>query len=327
MSVVEVVSRSGSTTPAPPATASWMRIGELSRRVGVSVACLRVWERRYGLLTPRRTPGNQRLYSTVDETRGRLMQRYLAQGLPTRQAAEHVSASRLTVRPGAGSGVDQNEVQTAHRELREALDRFDETAAQRVLERLFVADAPVTGFRVVLLPYLRGVGERWGTGHLNVAQEHFASNFLHARLLAMARGWDRGLGARVLLACAPGEQHTLGLIAFGVAMHALGWRVVYLGADTPMEMVTQAAAATRPDLVVLYAAMSERLEPHRDALIRLGAEWRCAVAGEGASSALAARAGVRHLPDDPISTAETLSVFGTVADGANGSGSGGDSRS
>src|SRR5215212_4171625 len=120
MSVVEVVSRSRSTTPAPPATAAWMRIGE----------------RRYGLLAPRRTPGNQRLYSPVDETRVRLMQRYLAQGLSPRQAAEQVSASRLTVRPGAGSGVDQNEVQTAHRELREALDRFDETAAQRVLERL-----------------------------------------------------------------------------------------------------------------------------------------------------------------------------------------------
>jgi MerR family transcriptional regulator, light-induced transcriptional regulator len=296
-----------------------MRIGELSRRVGVSVACLRVWERRYGLLTPRRTPGNQRLYSTIDETRVRLMQRYLAQGLPTRQAAEQVSASRLTVRPGAGSGVDENEVRAALRELRAALDRFDEAAAHRVLERLFVAYAPVTVIRDVLLPYLHGVGERWAGGHLTVAQEHFASNFLHARLLAMARGWDRGLGARVLLACAPGEQHTLGLIAFGVAMHALGWRVVYLGADTPMEMVTQAAAVTRPDLVVLYAAMSERLEPHRDALIRLGAEWRCAVAGRGACAALAATAGVRHLPDDPISTAETLSVFGTAADGVSGS--------
>ena len=286
-----------------------MRIGELSRRVGVSVECLRVWERRYGLLAPRRTPGNQRLYSPVDETRVRLMQRYLAQGLSPRQAAEQVSASRLTVRPGAGSGVEQDEVRTAHRELREALDRFDETAAQRVLERLVIAYAPVTVIRDVLLPYLREVGDRWAVGHLSVAQEHFASNFLHARLLAMARGWDRGLGPRVLLACAPGEQHTLGVIAFGIAMHALGWRVVYLGADTPMDMIDQAAAATRPDLIVLYAAMPEHLEPHLDALRRLGATWRCAVAGEGASTAFAASAAVRHLADDPISTAERLSTI------------------
>jgi MerR family transcriptional regulator, light-induced transcriptional regulator len=309
MSVVEVVSSSRPQKAVPPATASWMRIGELSRRVGLSVERLRVWERRYGLLTPRRTAGNQRLYSTVDEARVRLMQRYLAQGLPARQAAEQVSASRLTVRPGGASGVAREEVRTAHRELRAALDGFDETAAQRVLERLFVVYTPITVIRDVLLPYLREIGERWADGHLSVAQEHFASNFLHARLLATARGWDRGLGARVLLACAPGEHHTFGVIAFGVAMHGLGWRVVYLGADTPIDMVVQAAAATEPDLVVVYAAMTERLEPHRDALTELGAGWPCAIAGEGASPALAESAGVRHLADDPITTAEALSTF------------------
>ena len=285
-----------------------MRIGELSRRVGVSVECLRIWERRYGLLAPRRTAGNQRLYSTVDEMRVRLMQRYVAQGLSPRQAAEQASSSRLTVRAGAGAGIAEGEVRTAHRQLQAALDSFDETAAQRVLERLFVAYTPVTVIRDVLLPYMREVGERWASGHLSVAQEHFASNFLHARLLAMARGWDRGLGARVLVACAPGEHHTLGVIAFGVAMHALGWRVVYLGAATPMETVAQAATATTPDLVVVYAAMAEHLEPHRDALADLAATWRCAIAGAGASPALAEAAGVRYLPDDPISTAEALSA-------------------
>src|SRR5918998_6628894 len=124
MSVVEVVSRSRPERGAPPATASWMRIGELSRRVGVSVECLRVWERRYGLLTPRRTAGNQRLYSTVDELRVRLMQRYLAQGMSARQAAEQASASRLTVRAGAGAGVGGAEVRLAHPDLRAALARF-----------------------------------------------------------------------------------------------------------------------------------------------------------------------------------------------------------
>ncbi|MEA2180029.1 MAG: MerR family transcriptional regulator, light-induced transcriptional regulator [Solirubrobacteraceae bacterium] len=286
-----------------------MRIGELSRRVGVSIECLRVWERRYGLLTPRRTAGNQRLYSAVDETRVRLMLRYLAQGLPARQAAEQVSAAPLTVRPGAGPAIGAEEVRAAHEGLRAGLDRFDETAAQRVLERLFVAYTPFSVIRDVLLPYLRETGERWAQGHLSVAHEHFASNFLHARLLAMARGWDRGLGPRILLACAPGEQHTFGLIAFGVAMHRLGWRVTYLGADTPMDMVAQAARFTSPDLVVLYAAMPERLGHRADTLRELGGLWSCAIAGDGASAALADLASVRHLPGDPITTAEELSTF------------------
>src|SRR4051794_41874021 len=124
MSVVEVLSRSRSTRSAPPATASWMRIGELSRRVGVSVACLRVWERRNGLLTPRRTPGNQRLYSTVDETRALLMQRYSAPASPTRPAPSCLCASPPTGRPGAATCAAQNEAQTPPPDRAEALDPF-----------------------------------------------------------------------------------------------------------------------------------------------------------------------------------------------------------
>ena len=59
-----------------------LRIGELSRRLGVSDHVLRAWESRYGLLQPVRSPGGFRLYSGADESRIRRMQAYLAEGLP-----------------------------------------------------------------------------------------------------------------------------------------------------------------------------------------------------------------------------------------------------
>ena len=62
-----------------------MRISELSRRVGMPSDKLRVWERRYGLLSPRRTAGNIRLYSAVDEARVRLMTRHLGRECPRRR--------------------------------------------------------------------------------------------------------------------------------------------------------------------------------------------------------------------------------------------------
>src|SRR4051812_38962969 len=220
-----------------------MRIGELARRVGVPAETLRMWERRYGVLKPRRSDGNTRLYSSIDEARVRLMQRYLDQGMSASEAAEQASAARLTVRPGSGSDVPPDEAAAAFRALEEALGRFDETDASRALEPLLTVHAPVAVLRDVLLPYLHDVGERWASDHTNVAQEHFTTNFMMARMLAMARGWDRGLGPRALLACAPGEQHTLGLLAFGIALHRLGWRITFLGADVPLPMVHVAAAA------------------------------------------------------------------------------------
>ena len=284
-----------------------MRIGEISQRTGVSPDLLRAWERRYGLLRPRRTHGRTRLYSAADETRVRLMQRYIGDGLPPAQAAEMVTAARLTIRPGQAIAIPPAEVAAAHDEMHASLDRFDETSAQRALEKLFGTYSPLTVVRDVMMPYLHEVGERWAEGHVSIAQEHFATNFLHARLLAFARGWDRGLGPRAILACAPREHHTFGLISFGVALHQLGWRITYLGADTTIAMIEEAAAHVAPDLVVVCAAMPERMAPIIDDLNMLTERWPTAIAGAGTSPA-AARIRARRLEGDPVTAAQNLSV-------------------
>ena len=287
-----------------------MRIGELSRRTGVTPEVLRAWERRYALLRPRRTDGRTRLYSAADETRVRLMRRYIDDGMPPAQAAEMVTAARLAVRPGQALSIPPAEVAEAHREMQASLDRFDETSAQRALEKLFGAYSALTVVRDVMLPYLREVGDRWATGHVSIAQEHFATNFLHARLLAFARGWDRGLGPRAILACAPGELHTFGLITFGVALHELGWRITYLGADTTVAMIEEAAAHVAPDLIVVFAAMPERLAGIADDLQALGRRRTTTIAGAGASAAIADEISVRRLEGDPVTAAQGLAVDG-----------------
>src|SRR3954465_15358744 len=277
------------TMTVPPPTSAWMRIGEISQRTGVTPDVLRAWERRYALLRPRRTDGRTRLYSAADETRVGLMQRYIAQGLSTAQAAEMVTAARLTVRPGQALAIPPAEVAEAHQEMQASLDRFDETSAQRALEKLFGMYSALAVVRDVMMPYLREVGDRWAAGHVSIAQEHFATNFLHARLLAFARGWDRGLGPRAILACAPGELHTLGLITFGVALHELGWRITYLGADTPVAMVEEAAAHVAPDLIVVFAAVPERIAAIAEDLQALSGRRTTAIAGAGASAEISAR--------------------------------------
>ena len=112
-----------------------LRVGELSKRSGVSPELLRAWERRYGLLQPTRSTGGLRLYSPTDLERVRRMQKHLAEGLAAAEAAcvavQHVSSEEA---PGAALPP------TALREeLSEALERFDEPRAQSVLDRLLAA--------------------------------------------------------------------------------------------------------------------------------------------------------------------------------------------
>ena len=220
-----------------------LRIGELSKRSGVSPELLRAWERRYGLLLPTRSAGGLRLYSQADLERVRVMREHLDAGLAAAQAAT-LAMRADTAEPAPTAALSPSAMRE---DLAAALDHFDEPRAQAILDRVLAAVTVDTLLGEVILPYLRELGDRWERGEASVAQEHFASNVIRGRLLALARGWDRGGGPRAVLACAPGEQHDLGLIAFGLALRARGWRIVYLGADTPVASVADAAAPVTGD--------------------------------------------------------------------------------
>ena len=90
-------------------------------------------------------------------------------------------------------------------ELRTAFEAYDDAAVQSALDVLLATFTFETVAREVMLPLLREIGDRWELGEISVAQEHFASSLLRGRLLSIARGWDRGVGPRAVLACAPGS--------------------------------------------------------------------------------------------------------------------------
>jgi len=259
------------------------RIGELSRRSGVSVELLRAWESRYDLVEPQRTTGGFRLYSDRDESRVRRMQALLRQGRSAAQAARDV----LREEEGAGRTkiVPAGLVAT----IDEALLAFDEPAAHDALDRLFSTVHFEAALEDAILPELRSIGDRWTNGAVSIAQEHFSSSLVRGRLLALARGWDRGRGRRAVLACLPGEQHDIGLIAFGIILHRQGWRILYLGQDTPIETSAATAKRTRADALVLIAVEARRFRAVADRVLDLPRRTTVAIGGAGASTSVARR--------------------------------------
>ncbi len=157
-----------------------------------------------------------------------------------------------------------------------------------------------------MLPYLRRLGERWERGNASVAQEHFASAFLRERLMGLGRGWDRGDGPRALLACPPGERHDIGLVIFGLAARELGWRVTFLGADTPVDTLAAASDELAPDAVVLAAVVPERFWKATERLAGLAADRRLYVGAAGADERVAAGIGARLLGGSVLDAAIEL---------------------
>jgi len=278
-----------------------LRIGEFARRVGVNAELLRAWERRYGLLTPIRSPGGFRLYTAEDAERVTKMRRSLDAGL---SAAEAARVALEDSRPTDGLLDD-----AAARLLARIRD-YDEAGVQGVLDESFAAFGVEAVLGQVILPALARVGDDWAQGTLDISQEHFASNLIRGRLLALARLWGRGGGPLALLACAPGEQHDISLLAFGLVLRSHGWRILFLGADTPIATLMEAVKTTEPALAVVTSFDPALLEAEADALRRLARLVRLVLSGPGVSDSFCARLGVRRLDGNLVAAANEIAAVG-----------------
>jgi methanogenic corrinoid protein MtbC1 len=279
-------------------TEKLVRIGELSRRVGVPVESLRAWERRYGLLAPERTQGGFRLYGEDDVARVLAMRANLDRGLSAAEAA------RLALADAVGEASPAPVRDAA--ELVAALDRFDESAAQTALDQLLATLTLEVVLRDVLMPYLHELGERWERGEASVAQEHFASNLVRGRLMALARSWDRGSGPRALIACAEGELHDLPLLGFGLVLRGHGWRISYLGADTPVASIVEAAESLAADAVVVSGTVDGIFDPIVTKLREVAVHSPLYLSGAAATEKIAERAHGTLLNHDLVEAAEAL---------------------
>jgi len=278
-----------------------LRIGEFARRVGVNAELLRAWERRYGLLTPIRSSGGFRLYTAEDAERVTKMRRSLDAGL---SAAEAARVALEDSRPTDGLLDD-----AAARLLARIRD-YDEAGVQGVLDESFAAFGVEAVLGQVILPALARVGDDWAQGTLDISQEHFASNLIRGRLLALARLWGRGGGPLALLACAPGEQHDISLLAFGLVLRSHGWRILFLGADTPIATLMEAVKTTEPALAVVTSFDPALLEAEADALRRLARLVRLVLSGPGVSDPFCARLGVRRLDGNLVAAANEIAAVG-----------------
>lgn len=246
------------TTPA-------FNSGVAVKETGVKPDTLRAWERRYGLPQPERTAGGHRLYSQRDIdvvkwltarqeeglTIGRaaeLWQRLEAKGEDPLQMVSYQTHDQPVVTEMGDTLRDIREQWLAY------CMQFDEAGAERVLVQAF-AIYPVRMVCVeVLQKGLSQIGELWFQNEATPHQEHFASALIMQRLdaLTAAAPAPSRIG-RILLACPPGETHTISLIFLGLLLRYRGWEVKYLGGDVPKERFEATIDAVKPDLVVLAA--------------------------------------------------------------------------
>ncbi|MBM6403657.1 B12-binding domain-containing protein [Phycicoccus sp. CSK15P-2] len=185
-----------------------------------------------------------------------------------------------------------------------------------LLDALLVrgVDATVTQ---VIMPVLKEVGDDWEAGRLGVVHEHFVSSAFRGVLGELRLPVQGGQARTVVLACPPRELHDLPLELFGAMLHARWWRVVSLGANSPMAATAEATRFLGADAVVLAGVRRTAFEARLPSLARLARTTPVFIAGQGARALAAPPPGVTVLPDDLVEAA-------MVVDAVRGRGTGGD---
>ncbi|HVU76409.1 MAG TPA: MerR family transcriptional regulator [Gaiellaceae bacterium] len=223
-----------------------LNIAALTRRTGVPPDTIRKWEQRYGVLRPQRTSGGQRRYTESDIARIEWLKARLEEGYRIGEAAALLGDTSVVA-------ASADELRTA---FVDAAADADVSTLDAVVHQTLLVEPIEAAFGDVLAPALVEIGERWARGALTVAQEHLASSMVRSalqRLLADRRGAVRGTA---VLACAPGEQHEIGLMMFAVLLRADGWEVAYLGPEAPVDDTLALANAIGAAAVCFSAGMA-----------------------------------------------------------------------
>jgi DNA-binding transcriptional MerR regulator len=269
------------------------RIHIASEMSGVSEGLIRAWERRYGVLKPRRTASGYRAYTESDIEVLRRLKQLTAEGVSIAEAVKLLPQIRREVkedvegREGVIRAPQAEQVLSWRRDILEAAARLDQQALELVLDEAMASLPPVPFFEEVLVPLQQELGERWHQGTVTVAEEHLVTQAARQRVLTLIHQAPRRARRHVVCACFPLEDHELGLMGVALRFRHAGWRVTFLGARTPAEHLGRVVAALAPDLVAISAVSDDGEPTFRttlEALLHaLPASARVAVGGPAAT--------------------------------------------
>ncbi|MGF0175683.1 MerR family transcriptional regulator [Streptomyces sp. Marseille-Q5077] len=280
-----------SSDDADPGRAAGLTTGEVARRLGVAPTTIRSWDRRYGLGPDAHTGGRHRRWRPADVARLERMCALTATGLPPAEAArlardekplrdeeplrdnkplrdeEPPKGDQVRRRAAppprpaargpsqAGSGLRLGSVRQECKGVARAALRLDAAALQELLASTIEEHGLVAAWTEVIMPTLQAVGRKWeSSGERYVEVEHFLSWHVSGALRRSAppEVADRP-GAVTLLACVPGENHTLPLEVLAAALAERGVPVRMFGGAVPAESLVAAVRRTGPSAVCLWA--------------------------------------------------------------------------
>lgn len=238
-------------------------VKRVSDLTGILPVTLRAWERRYGILKPKRDENRYRLYSDRDLAILRWLINKKNSGVSISTAAANLQdmIAKNNWPEIIPFGIAQTKTSSSVPPQRYADDLFallkthNEVDAASLFEDVISKFDLETLIEKIITPTLISVGEAWFRGELMISTEHFATAFLLSRLNNLYISLPIvSKGPAILIGGAPTEEHEMGALMMAVLMRNRGFRVEFLGANLHLDDLVDYSREILPALVVLTAS-------------------------------------------------------------------------
>jgi methanogenic corrinoid protein MtbC1 len=237
-------------------------IKNVSAQTGILPVTLRAWERRYQVLSPGRSGNRYRLYSDRDVAVLRWLKSRIQNGNSISFAVDELlQFTRNGSWPEAvPTGIMRESSQSNTppvkyaRRLYQLLINYDESGAGELIREILANYDLRTITIEIFTPCLVEIGEAWNRGEIKITTEHFASAYIHGKLMSLLQAYPAKRNVPlIVIAGGPTEEHEIGALMMAVLLRSEGFRVEFLGRDIPLDDLVYHARYEKPDMIVLTA--------------------------------------------------------------------------
>ncbi|NND76741.1 MAG: MerR family transcriptional regulator [Flavobacteriales bacterium] len=250
-------------------------IKDLERLSGIKAHTLRIWEKRYGLVEPKRSASNIRSYTNDDLKKVLNVAMLNRSGLKISNIA-NLSDDELLTRIQEYSITNEG-----HRhfidQLVFAMIDMDEELMEELIDKAILEHGFEKTMLDIIHPFFKNVGLMWLTGSVHPGQEHFISNLIRRKLIiAIDRKKQYSIsGNNVVFFLPEQEWHELGLLFHSFIALDQKVNTYYLGQSVPISTIEKVIESKKPSHLVFSHLSVKSYE----ALVKYSKELK-SIAGE-----------------------------------------------
>ncbi|MCC5918025.1 MAG: MerR family transcriptional regulator [Cryomorphaceae bacterium] len=253
-------------------------IKDLEHLSGIKAHTLRMWEQRYGIITPQRTETNIRFYLDED------LKRLLNISILVKNGHRISKVGKMTEREMYDKVLEissyKGDYDSQINSLKVAMLDFDQDLFEKVLNTAIFQLGAEEAFKKIIGTFIVEVGVLWQTNAINVAHEHFISNLIRQKLFsAIDQLMVSGRGEDAYILYLPDQElHELSLLYLYYYLRKNGKRVIYLGQSVPSQFlpsVLKTTGARNFITVMTTRPFSEEAKAHFEKLDCLFGETDC----------------------------------------------------